>query len=98
MFYGIDPATNHHPWFSTLVMGSLHWIGGHVSDNFGVFVVILAQSFFCAFVFSRICKNDYILEIIICRKTLSCNTKSGKYHRQNINTDLRPSYRDPRGS
>ena len=36
MFYGIDPATNHHPWFSTLVMGSLHWIGGHVSDNFGV--------------------------------------------------------------
>lgn len=71
MFYGIDPATNHHPWFSTLVMGSLHRIGGHVSDNFGVFVVILAQSFFCAFVFSRICKK--IISYQISKRVKICS-------------------------
>ncbi len=63
MFYGINQATNHHPWFSTLVMGSLHWIGKHVSDNFGVFTFVLIQSVFCAYVFSRICKKIISYEI-----------------------------------
>ena len=57
MFYGINQPSNHHPWFATLVMGSIHWIGKNISDNFGIFLFVLIQSVFGAFVFFLICKK-----------------------------------------
>lgn len=55
MFYGISPASNHHPWLSTLVIGLITMLGRNFNDNFGVFLYILFQSLFCAFAFSVVC-------------------------------------------
>lgn len=52
MFYGINTASNHHPWVSTLIIGLITMIGRRISDNFGVFLYVLIQSIFCAFSFS----------------------------------------------
>lgn len=55
MFYGYNPASNHHPWLSTLVIGGITAAGRIISDNFGVFLYILMQSLFCTFTFTAVC-------------------------------------------
>ena len=54
-FFGQTPATNHHPWFSTLLLGWIVSLGKLWSLNAGLFLYVLFQSAVCAAVFAGIC-------------------------------------------
>ena len=54
-FFGQTPATNHHPWCSTLLMGWIVSLGKVWSLNVGLFLYVLFQSAVCAAVFGAIC-------------------------------------------
>ncbi len=53
-FSGQAPATNHHPWLSTLLMG---WIVGLGGDNpaRGVFFYVMFQSLVCTAALAGVC-------------------------------------------
>ena len=52
-FFGLIPATNNHPWFSTLLMGTIVSLGP--SREAGIFLYELFQSLFCAGVYAAVC-------------------------------------------
>ena len=55
MWLGYEPLNNHHPWLTTMIFGVLMQIGRTVSDNTGVFLIILFQMILCASAFTFIC-------------------------------------------
>lgn len=52
-FFGAIPATNNHPWFSTLLMGAIVSLGP--SKEAGIFLYGLFQSLVCAAVYAAVC-------------------------------------------
>lgn len=52
-YFGVTQATNHHPWLSTVLMGSIVRLGADLEH--GVFLYILFQSLVCAASFAAIC-------------------------------------------
>ena len=60
-FFGQTEATNHHPWFSTLLMGWIVGLGQIWSLNVGIFLYVLFQSAVCAAVFGAICVQVQVL-------------------------------------
>ena len=52
-FFGIIPATNNHPWFSTVLMGAVVSLGP--SQEAGLFLYELFQSLVCAAVYAAVC-------------------------------------------
>ena len=53
MFFGINTISNHHPIFSTWIMGSIMYLGRLIAnDNFGIFLNILFQSIICCLIFA----------------------------------------------
>lgn len=47
--------TNHHPWFSTLVFGSLFSIGEKIAGpNFGLFLIVLVQIIISSLVYAKV--------------------------------------------
>ena len=52
MVTGVRRMSNTHPVTSTLLLGLLFRLGRGVSDDFGVFTVVLAQEFLAAAIFS----------------------------------------------
>lgn len=65
MALGIWDMTNHHPWLSTLFMKTLLKLGMHVSDNMGVFVLVLGNEVIELVIYAYVC---YIIRKI-------CGTK-----------------------
>lgn len=65
MAYGVNPASNHHPWLSTMVLGAITSIGCKLSDNLGIFLYVLLQSVFCAAAFAVVCGK--IAKYLICK-------------------------------
>lgn len=57
MFYGIEHISNHHPWVLTKFFGFLMKIGRNISDNFGVFLIIIVLFLAEAFCYSIVCKK-----------------------------------------
>ena len=59
-YFGLAPATNHHPWLSTLLMGWIVSLGG---DNLslGVFFYVIFQSLVCAAALAGICWQVRVL-------------------------------------
>lgn len=57
MFYNIEPISNHHPWVLTVFFGSLMNIGRIVSDNFGVFLIVLVMFIVEASCYATICNK-----------------------------------------
>ena len=55
MYYGIEAISNHHPWITTLVIGTLFRIGRTISDNFGVFLIIIVFYIFQAYCYAFVC-------------------------------------------
>lgn len=55
MWFGYDKASNHHPWFTTVIFGILMSIGKHISDNTGIFFIVLFQILVCAGSYSFVC-------------------------------------------
>ncbi|MDD7408192.1 MAG: DUF6020 family protein [Anaerovoracaceae bacterium] len=63
-FFGATPVTTHHPPLSTLILGLMVWTGKALgSMNLGVFLYVLLQTVFGAFVFSLIIKKLYDMGI-----------------------------------
>lgn len=52
-FFGAVPATNHHPWFATLLMGSVTRLGPSIPV--GIFFYVLFQSLLCAGIYAGMC-------------------------------------------
>ena len=51
---GEKPATNHHPWFYTMIVGSAWQLGNSLGDkNLGMFLYILIRDLFLAAVYAR---------------------------------------------
>ena len=42
MAFGINPLTNHHPWVITFIYGIIMRLGRCVSDNFGIFMIVIS--------------------------------------------------------
>lgn len=55
MCNGVAPLTNHHPWLHTLFMGFLMKIGQVVSDNAGIFLIVIVQYVIEALCYAKIC-------------------------------------------
>lgn len=55
MYYDIEPISNHHPWVLTKFFGFLMELGRNVSDNFGVFLIVLVLFVVEAFCYAVIC-------------------------------------------
>lgn len=55
MALGIWDMTNHHPWLSTLFMKTLLNIGMCVSDNMGVFVLVLGNEIIELVIYAYVC-------------------------------------------
>ncbi len=47
---GMEPLTNQHPVLGTFLLGFLFRIGGRVSDNVGLFTVVIVQSLLTALI------------------------------------------------
>lgn len=60
-FFGQTEATNHHPWFSTLLMGWIVGPGRIWSLNVGILLYVLFQSAVCAAIFGAICVQVQVL-------------------------------------
>lgn len=57
MFTGAMPMNLHHPFFSTLVLGSIYSLGAAVGGpNFGTASIVAVQMVAAAFVFGKICE------------------------------------------
>lgn len=53
MYFGFKEMTNHHPLFSSLLMGWMVWLGSElVNGAFGVFLYVLMQTLVLAFSFA----------------------------------------------
>lgn len=57
MFFGYSELTNQHPWQVTMLIGTLMSLGRKVSDNFGVFTVVLTFSVIEALGFAAVCSK-----------------------------------------
>lgn len=55
MWCGYRPATNHHPWFTTLLFGQFMNIGRYISDNTGIFIIVVFQVVLCGAIYSHLC-------------------------------------------
>lgn len=53
-FLGVNPATAHHPWASTLLFGLFYRLGGSV-PALGVYLYVIFQSLVCAAAFAYVC-------------------------------------------
>lgn len=70
-FFGICNYTSHHPIVSTLVAGEVVKLGSHISGNFGLFLYILIQAFFGAWVLAYSLHLMRELDVPIWLKSLS---------------------------
>ena len=70
MWFGYDKMTNHHPWFMTMLFGTLMGIGQRISDNAGIFLIVLFQFLVCAGIYSYI--SVRVLQFA--GKTVACLT------------------------
>ena len=53
-YLGYWPATNHHPWFSSCVIGAIFDFGRNViDDNFGMFLYIIFRAVCMALIYAR---------------------------------------------
>lgn len=53
-YLGFWPASNHHPWFSSCVIGALFDFGRNaIDDNFGMFLYIILRAICMALIYSR---------------------------------------------
>ena len=51
---GEKPATNHHPWFYTMIVGSAWQLGSSLGNkNIGIFLYIVLRDLFLAAVYAR---------------------------------------------
>ena len=41
MYIGTETFSKHHPWLLTYIYGAIFTLGSHVSENFGVFLVVI---------------------------------------------------------
>lgn len=54
VFFGYVKRSNHHPWFATLVIGSLFSVGRALGgDNFGIFFYILLRALAMAAIYAH---------------------------------------------
>lgn len=59
MYNGYSEFYNLHPWQTTLLIGWLMDLGCHISDNIGVFTVVLVFSLIESFCYSVACSKIY---------------------------------------
>ena len=57
MFFGIEDISNHHPWVLTEFYGLLMTIGRKISDNFGVFLVVIVSYIAQAVCYAKVCEK-----------------------------------------
>lgn len=55
MAFGINELSNSHPWMVTMFIGALMRIGRIISDNFGVFLIVVTLFIVEALCYSFIC-------------------------------------------
>ena len=55
MWLGYSEMNNHHPWLTTAIFGILMQIGQLVSDNMGIFLIVLFQIILCGSAFTIVC-------------------------------------------
>ena len=60
VFYQLDsvlgylPRSNHHPWFSSLVLTDCYWIGKKLgNENAGIFLYIIVRDIILALIYAR---------------------------------------------
>lgn len=61
MFYGMDSGvlSNYHPWLVSVFMGFFAKLGCHISDNFGIFLIVLILYFIEALCYTFVCTKIY---------------------------------------
>lgn len=57
MFYGVEKISNHHPWLITMFIGLFMALGRHISDNFGVFLVVTVFFILEALCYAGVCSK-----------------------------------------
>ncbi|MCD8366513.1 MAG: DUF6020 family protein [Clostridiales bacterium] len=56
MYLGFQTMSQHHPYYSTLLMGAIYSIGASIgSSNFGVALYVAFQSVVCAVIYGAAC-------------------------------------------
>ena len=61
MAFGIEQISNHHPWLLTECFSLLMRIGRCVSDNFGVFLIVIVH----------VCSLEAVCYAVVCSKIKS---------------------------
>lgn len=56
-FLGLLELTNHHPWLTTFFFGFLFKLGRTISDNFGIFLIVLCSSIYQCACYSFACSR-----------------------------------------
>ena len=73
-YLGYWPKTNHHPWFSTCVVGLFFELGRNMGDdNYGMFAYIFLRAMCLALIFSKVVlflketevKNSIVIAILL---------------------------------
>lgn len=54
MWLGYDHLNNQHPWIISAFYGNIMRIGQRISDNFGIFLIIICQYIICAVSFAYV--------------------------------------------
>ena len=57
MAFGIEQISNHHPWLLTECFSLLMRIGRCVSDNFGVFLIVIVMYVIEAVCYAVVCSK-----------------------------------------
>lgn len=57
MFFGIEAISNHHPWVLTEFYGLLMTVGRNISDNFGVFLIVIVSYIAQAVCYAKTCET-----------------------------------------
>lgn len=55
MFFGVETFSNHHPWLLTYIYGGLMKVGSVISNNVGVFLVIIIFYLLECLCYSEVC-------------------------------------------
>ena len=57
MYFGGEAFTNRHVWVLTMFVGLLMSIGRQISDNMGIFLIILVTSLIEGFCYATVCRK-----------------------------------------
>ena len=57
MYFGYYKFSNLHPWQMTVLMGNLMKLGSLISDNMGIFAIVLTFSIIEAACYAYVCRN-----------------------------------------